>query len=192
MSVRTLSARITCKALPVAGLLLGVTLTATACDPGTFVVSSGGRSATIAPGSSASSSPSASAASRQPATPAAPATPTPTATATDTPTPTPTGTDQATATDVSTCLPPALTEDYLRALATQQQDRINLANCLQIPDGNQGEFTTQLALYALTALNAGEFRTDDGRHAWAGSGGDVQLPDGRTVRSLPQIAGQYS
>ena len=183
MPLRTLPSRTACKkALPAAGLLLGVALVTTACDPGTFVVSSGGKSATIAPESASPSSP---VASRRPSAPASPA---PTVTVTETPAPSDTAT--AVTADVSTCLPRALTEDYLRSLATSPQARADLAGCLQVPDAPG--FEDQVALYAFQALESGEFRTYTGRQRWARADGDVRCPDGRHVHSLSQIYSQYN
>jgi hypothetical protein len=166
--------------------LLGLLAVTTACSP--VVASADGTSVTLAPGTAAASSaPAPAASSPQPVT----VTPTATATFTPVPTPTPTATVTAQA-DVASCLPPDLSEADLNALATSAQARASLADCLQIPASDQGEFTTQLALYALEALQAGEFRTDAGRHAWTGSDGPVALPDGRTVYSLAEIYGRYS
>lgn len=93
--------------------------------------------------------------------------PTPPVTVTRTATPAPTETPTVTA-SIGGC-PVRLTYYDMQQLADSQAARIALAECMQIPADQQAQFTQKVALYALEALNSGQFSTSVGRQQWADS-----------------------
>lgn len=63
----------------------------------------------------------------------------------------------------------SLQQSDMEALATSEAARENLMTCMQIPQANQPAMDQWLAQYALSALNSGDFQTQDGRRRWADS-----------------------
>ena len=63
----------------------------------------------------------------------------------------------------------SLQQSDMEALATSEATRENLMTCMQIPQANLSAMDQGLAQYALSALNSGDFQTQDGRRRWADS-----------------------